>query len=283
MEWTKLTNSPGLKYAVIVILVIVCSFLFARATRFLYSKALQKWADKGKVDHTSVLFLNNAISFIVFIAASIVLFVSIPALKNFGITLFAGAGILAAIIGFASQQAFTNIISGFFIVIFKPFRVGDMIMVGDKHQGFVEDITLRHSVIRNFENRRIIIPNSVISSETILNSSIIEERVCTHVEVGISYGSNIDHAMTIMRRVIESHPNLLDGRTAQEQSENEPMVDIRVISLGEYSVILRAYAWSATPISGFVLKTDCFKLIKEAFDAEGVEIPFPYMNIVQKG
>lgn len=283
MDWTKLTNSPGLKYALIVILVVLCAFIISKTSRFLYSRGLQKWADKGRVDHTSVVFLNNAISFLVFIAASIVLFVSIPSLKQFGITLFAGAGILAAIIGFASQQAFTNIISGFFIVIFKPFRVGDTIMVGEKHQGVVEDITLRHSVIRNYENRRIIIPNSVISSETILNSSIIDEKICIHVEVGISYDSNIDHAISIMRKIVEQHPHSFDNRNAEELAANEPMVVIRVVALAEYSVNLRAYVWTNNAMDAWVLKTDCYKQIKEAFDKEGVEIPFPYMNILQKG
>ncbi|MGB0165378.1 MAG: mechanosensitive ion channel family protein [Luteibaculum sp.] len=277
-----LDNTPSLKYTLIVFLVIISAFLVSKASRFIYGRALVKWAEKGKIDQTSVKFLHNAISFIIFIAASIILFISIPALKNLGLTLFAGAGIIAAIIGFASQQAFTNIISGFFIVIFKPFRVGDIIQVGDRHQGIVEDITLRHSVIRNYENRRIIIPNSIISADTILNSSIVDEKTCMHIEVGISYGSDISKAMEIFAETISSHPLFSDNRTAEEIEKGEPEVVVRVISLGEYSVNLRAYAWALNPPDGFVLKTDVFKTIKERFDQNGIEIPFPYMNIIKR-
>ncbi|MDZ7777461.1 MAG: mechanosensitive ion channel [Bacteroidales bacterium] len=74
--------------------------------------------------------------------------------------------------------------------------------------GTVEDITLRHTVIRNFENRRIIVPNSVISSETIINSNIIEDKVCNFVEISISYDSDVDKAMALMQEEAMSHPNL---------------------------------------------------------------------------
>lgn len=277
-----LDNNSGLKYTLIVLLVILTSYIFSKITRFVYGKALVKWAENGKVDQTSVKFLNNAISFIIFIAASIILFINIPALKDIGITLFAGAGILAAIIGFASQQAFTNIISGFFIVIFKPFRVGDVVQVGELHRGVIEDITLRHSIIRNYENRRIIIPNSVISSETILNSSIVDEKTCVHIEVGIGYGSSIDKASEILVKLIEDHPLFIDNRTEEEVANGEPKVAIRIISLGEYSITLRAYAWASNPQNGFNLKSDTFKAIKETFEENDIEIPFPYRNIINR-
>jgi len=71
--------------------------------------------------------------------------------------MLAGAGILAVAVGFASQAALSNIISGVFVVIFKPFRVGDRLKINEL-TGVVEDITLRHTVIRDLENKRIIIP-----------------------------------------------------------------------------------------------------------------------------
>ncbi len=95
-------------------------------------------------------------------------------LQTISTGIFASAGIFAAIIGFASQQAFSNIVGGIFIVIFKPFRVGDFIQVGT-NIGNVEDITLRHTVIKDLQNKRIIIPNSVISTETIVNNHIEEK------------------------------------------------------------------------------------------------------------
>lgn len=87
------------------------------------------------------------------------------ALRTVATSLLAGAGILAVAVGFASQQALSNIVSGIMIVIFKPFRVNDRLNIGTTFNGIVEDITLRHTVIRDFENKRIIVPNMVISQE----------------------------------------------------------------------------------------------------------------------
>jgi small conductance mechanosensitive channel len=135
---------------------------------------------------------------------------AIPSLRTLAKSLLAGAGIVAVAIGFASQAALSNIIAGVFIVIFKPFRVKDRVTVKDTINGVIEDITLRHTVIRNFQNRRVIIPNSMISEEIIVNSDIIESKICKWIEIGISYGSDIDLAKSIMAEEAQNHP-LLPG------------------------------------------------------------------------
>jgi len=206
----------------------------------------------------------------------------IPTLKAFAITLFAGAGILVALIGFAAQEAFSNIVSGVFIVMFRPFRVGDMIKVGSLQYGIVEDITLRHTVINSFENKRIIIPNSVISSDVIINDSISDDKICKWVEIGISYDSDIDLAIKIIQEEAEKHPLSIDNRTQEMIEAGEPVIEVRVIDLDEYSVNLRAYVWLNGPLEAPRVRTDINKSVKKRFDAEGVEIPFPYRTVVYK-
>jgi len=100
-----------------------------------------------------------------------------PNLRALASSFLAGAGILAVAVGFASQHALGNIISGVFIVIFKPFRVTDRVKLREL-TGVVEDITLRHTIIRDFENKRIIIPNFLISEEIIVNSNFEDDRIC---------------------------------------------------------------------------------------------------------
>ncbi|WP_299464404.1 mechanosensitive ion channel family protein [uncultured Microscilla sp.] len=233
-----------------------------------------------KGDPTNYNFFKNAVTFSVYMVALIVIFRSIPQLRNIGNTLVASAGILAAIVGFASQQAFSNIIGGVFIVLFKPFRVGDFIKVGKENPGTVEDITLRHTIINSLENRRIVIPNSIISSATILNSSITDERVCNFVEVDIGYNANINEAIQIMTEQALKHPNCIDNRTEEEIAEGVPQILVRVITLNNYSVTLRAYVWSENSGDGFTMKCDLLKQIKEAFSKHNIEIPYPYQNVL---
>ncbi len=281
-EWVGV--SPWLMTYVIVPLgIILMAFIVIKVFRVLMQRYFEKSSAILRVDITRYKFFKNAVSFIIILVALIIIFHTIPELRALGVTLFAGAGILAIIIGFASQAAFANIISGLFIVTSKPFRVGDYIKISDEFFGTVEDITLRHTVIRNNENRRIIIPNSVINNQTIINSNIIDEKVCSLIELGISYDSSIDLAIRVIQDEVMKHPLFVDNRTDEQKAANEPQVVVRVMGFGESSVNLRAYAWAGTSFDAFVLRTDLFKLIKQRFDREGIEIPFPYRTIVMKG
>ena len=148
--------------------------------------------------------------------------------------------------------------------------------------GIVEDITLRHTVLRNFENQRIIVPNSIISEEILVNPDFINDRICKWIDIGISYDSDIDLAKEIMRDEVERHPSYLDPRSPEDIEAGEPKVVVRVLSLGEYSVNLRAWAWAKDSPEGFAMSCDLYESIKKRFDREGVEIPFPYRTLVIK-
>lgn len=273
MEWKSL---------VIIILVIVMSVFLTRVIRWFFKKSFISSADKLKVDRTSYRFFGNAASIIVWLVALGIIVSFIPKLKSLAITLFAGAGLFVAILGLAAQQAFSNIIGGIFIVIFRPFRVGDMIKVGTLDYGLVEDITLRHTIINNFENKRIIIPNSIISSETIINDSIGDVKVCRWIEVGISYDSDIDAALKIMQEEAERHPHNLDVRSEEPKKQYQPRVVARVLNFGDFSINLRAYAWCTDSLNAIQMHSDINRAIKKRFDAEGIEIPFPYRTVVFK-
>jgi small-conductance mechanosensitive channel len=264
-----------------VVLIVVAAFILEQTATFLMKRAYLH-SDQDPEDRTRYKFLRNATRLIVGILAFIGIIYSVPALKQFAFTLFAGAGILMALLGFAAQDAFSNIISGVFIVSFKPFRVGDLIRVGDKYQGVVEDITLRHTVLNTFENRRVIIPNSIISDEVITNSTIRDEATCEFIEVGISYESDLDRAMAVMAEECAAHPDCMDRRTAEELETGVPKVPVRLVLIAESSMVLRAAAWAKDPVTSRSMHFDVNRRIKLRFDKEGVEIPYPHRTITYK-
>lgn len=281
-SWKEVVNSNTIKHLIFVIVTLAVASLVLVILRKIATKLINSNADKIKVDPTNFSFLKNSLSFIIYFIALIVIFRHIPSLRSFGSALFAGAGIIAAIIGFASQKAFSNIITGIFILIFKPYRVGDVIEISNGRIGTVEEITLRHTVIKDFKNERIIVPNTVISDDIIINSSITDSKIQCRIEVGISYDSDIDLAMQIMREECEKHPLLIDNRTHEDLANDVPLVRVAVIALADFSVNLRASAWTESFSDAFQMRTDLLKIIKERFDREGVEIPFPYRTIVYK-
>jgi len=263
-------------------LVFGIAVIIARTVRYVIGRSVKIASTKLKVDPTKYSFLKNTVEFLVYIIALIIVFNSIPKLKSYGTALFAGAGVLAAIVGFASQAAFSNIVSGIFIVIFRPFSVGDRVRVGQLYAGDVEDITLRHTVIKDFENRRIVIPNSVINNETIINSSLTSERLCMFVEIGIAFDSDVDQAMRIMQEEAMKHPECEDNRTPEEVEAGEPQVVVRLINITETALQLRAYAWSKDSSSGFRLKCDMFRNVKKRFDEAGIFLAYPQRMIYVK-
>lgn len=265
------------------LIVLVVAFVLGRVVRMLLGRFFRSAAMKLNVDPTRYNFFKNASDFLIYLIAIVIIFRSIPALRAFGDTLLTGAGILAAIVGFASQSAFSNIVSGIFLVIFRPFSVGDRVKIGQLYSGDVEDITLRHTVIKDFENRRIVIPNTVISNEVILNSTIIDEKVCMFIELGISHEANISQAQAIIQEEAMKHPYCIDNRSDAEKAKGEHAVMVRVMGFTEVATQLRGYAWARNPNDGFDLKCDLHKSIKERFDREGIALAVPLRMIAYKG
>ncbi|MBK8612319.1 MAG: mechanosensitive ion channel family protein [Flavobacteriales bacterium] len=264
-----------------VVLIVVAAFILEQTATFLMKRAYLR-SNQDPEDRTRYRFLRNATRLIVGILAFIGIIYSVPSLKHFAVTLFAGAGILVALLGLAAKDAFGNIISGVFIVSFKPFRVGDLIRVGDTYQGVVEDITLRHTVLNTFENRRVIIPNAIISDEVITNSTIRDEATCEFIEVGIGYESDLDRAMAVMAEECEQHPDCLDRRTPDDMERGMAKVPVRLVQIAESSLILRAAAWAKDPVVARSMHYDLNRIIKLRFDKEDIELPYPHRTITYK-
>lgn len=278
---TDVTNM-SLRSLIIILFIILFTFFINRLIISAMRRYFKRESRSLKVDPTKYRFLRHLLTAAIYIAGFSLVIYMIPSLRTVAISLFAGAGILAVIVGFASQAAFANIVNGVFIVIFKPFRVGDRVAIGPDVTGVVEDITLRHTVIRTYEHRRVIIPNSVISNEKIENADLGDSKVCKFVDFGISYDSDVDLAKRIMQEEAQKHPKCIDNRTAAEKKEKKPKVRVRVLGMGDSSVNLRAWVWAKDASDAFVAGCDLYESIKKRFDEEGVEIPFPYRTVVMK-
>lgn len=267
------------------VLLIVGTITVVSVLSYIFRKLLKTLIDKNSqvlgVSPTAFVFIKNSISLVLYLFGIFWIFYKIPYFKSLGSALFAGAGIFTAIIAFASQKAFSDIIGGLFILIFKPFRVNDIIEVAN-YKGTVEEITLRHTVIKNYEFRRVVIPNSIISSDSLVNSTITDEKIRKHIEFGIAYDADLDLAISIIRAEIEKHPDFIDNRSAKELEKNEPPVLIRVVQWADSAIIIKAYAWSLNNDVAFGLQCDVLYSVKKAFDRAGIEIPYPHRTIVYK-
>ena len=261
----------------ILVVTVVIAYLFNRV----YSGVIKRSTFEMQNDPTNYKFLKHLILALIYVVGLSLAVFAIPSLRALASSILAGAGILAVSVGFASQHALSNIISGFFIVVFKPFKINDRLNVRN-YNGTVEDITLRHTVIRDWENKRIVIPNTVISDEVIVNSDFGEQKIIKWIELSITYDSNLDLAKEIMQEEVKSHPKHLDFRTPEDIEAGVPEVPVRVIALNDSAVVLRAWAWASGAADAFELYCDVLESTKKRFDAEGVEFAFPHRTIIMK-
>lgn len=263
-----------LNITIFVIVVFLIAWLISRIVRYFIRKIIKKRNQSRQRDYstTSLKFLMNSVKFFAAIIGFLIIIFSVPIFRAKATLIFSGAGILAAIIGFAAQAAISNLIAGAFIVIFKPFRVGDFIRLDDLRVGIVEDITLRHTVINNFENKRLIIPNSVISTESVLNHTIEDSKVLSFNNFNIGLYADIDLARKIIQEEIQKLDFTIDNPESNI-SKDKSNADVRFISTDDHKILLRAYIWMSEPFSEYRNRAILFENVHKRFIAEGIEMP----------
>ena len=274
--------TQNLRKIIWLTLVAVFTIGLAASVKLIFDRFIREAAREEGKDPTTYKFLNYISTALIYVVGISLATYAFPQLQIIAKSALAGAGILAVVIGVASQEAIANVVGGIFIVFYKPFRVGDVLRISDDLVGEVEDITLRHTVIKNYQNKRIVVPNAIINKEMLVNYDLGQRRTCQWIEIGISYDSDIDLAKQIMEEEALAHPNLIDDRTPMAIANGDPKVIIRVIGLNDSAVTLRAWAWARDFPSAFVMKCELLESIKKRFDAEGVEIPFPHRTLVFK-
>ncbi len=263
----------------IMLKVLLCILL-----TYLVSDLSKKMWYRNPKNNTMLFrkFIFNISQVIIYLVGGLCAIGQIPMLSNVVQTVLAGSGIFALAVSLSAQESIKSILGGFFITIFKPIEVGDRItLVNSKITGDVEDITLRHTIIRTFTNTRIVVPNATVNDEIIENSNIVDAKVSSFVDIWVAYESDIDQAMEIMASVIGSHPLYLDIRT-EEEKETVPKVTVYVRELGGSGIALRASMWTTTVSENYTACSEVRLQIKKSFDAAGIEIPYTKYTILQQ-
>ncbi|MFB6135545.1 MAG: mechanosensitive ion channel family protein [Halobacteriaceae archaeon] len=172
-------------------------------------------------------------------------------------------------VGFALQEVIRNFVAGVFIYTDRPFRIGDWIE-WDDNAGVVEDISLRVSRVRTFDNELLTVPNSELTDGVIKNP-VAKDKLRLQFLFGIGYDDDIDEATDIIVAEAEDHEEILD----------DPGVSVRLTELGDSYVGLKSRFWIADPSrSDFVkVRSEYVQRVKERFDEAGIDIPYPIRTL----
>ncbi len=249
-----MTYAPKVLLAIITL--IIGMWLINRFVRVLDSKL-------GKKDPTLNTFLCGLFSAIL----KTLLLISVASMVGIATTSFiAIIGAAGLAVGLALQGSLGNFAGGVLILLFKPFKVGDVI----EAQGFlgsVREISILYTIVDTFDNRRVVIPNGQLSNSSLTNMSVYDTRRCD-MSFGIGYGDDIDKAKAIVLRLISE----------DERAMKDPAPLVVVGSLGDSSVNLTVRAWTKAG-DLWPFNWDMQERVKKAFDAEGISIPFPQRDV----
>ncbi len=193
--------------------------------------------------------------------------------------LLKGSALVVAILGFAGQAAISDIICGLLISLNKPFEIGDRIIIEGEEPGIVEDITLRHTVIRIYDDIRIIVPNSELNAKTVTNTSYRNmERRGIHLQYSVSYDTDVHRAMDLIRDCVVESPYTLSVENNGIIEDSGP---VYFLKYADSALLLDTTIWITRTTSTYTAITDVNLRVNTAFKENGIEIPYNYVNVVE--
>lgn len=258
-ERITLAIAMALNVVYAVVILVVALFIAAWARRRV--EALTRRYPKA--DATLFGFLGSLVKYVILAMAAIFV------LNRFGIqttSLVAVIGAAGLAIGLALQGTLSNLAAGVMLVMFRPFRVGDFIEAGGQTGG-VREISLFYTELATYDGLQIIVPNSDIWASAIKNYSANPTRMMD-MTIGVSYGSDLQKAQEVLERIATSDPRAL--------ADPAPFVKVKELGASSVDFVFRVWAVRA---DWWALKCDLTRRIKEEFDANGIDIPFPTQTL----
>ena len=247
-----LNHGPDVIYAIVI-------FIVGRYVARGFKNLAVRMMTHANYDHTVITFVSQLIYY------AIMALVLLSALNKAGIptnSFLAAFGAFGLAVGLALQNNLSNFASGLLILIFKPFKAGDWIAVGGV-EGSVKGIQMMNTAITTKDNKTIFIPNSIITSSQVTNSSYQEDRYITFF-FDIGYQNDHHKAIALLKQVFQDDKRILNADT----------LEIGIREFAENSVRIAAFPRVAKA-DYYPVYYDIMSKVKDTFDANGIDIPYP--------
>ena len=252
-------------YAVIAIVVTTIILL-------IYGKFVKNRL-KAK-NNLTIRFTQNIIRVAIILIAVIWVLVSSTATTDIDKVLFQGTATLGAVFGLAAQPVLGDFFSGIAITLNRPFEIGDWIELENGTAGVVADITPRHVVLRSLGTVEIIVPNSKINALMLKDTSFKKLR-SVKMDFNVAYGTDVEKASEVIK-------NEIINSELTVPAKNDEYSDVFFESFADSSLVLTTIVYFKQSTSGLAVKNDVNKRVNDAFNKEGIEIPFNYVNVVMQ-
>ena len=246
--------------ALILVAGLWLAFFISRIVR---TKALEH----PRIDATLAAFLSTMLRY------ALIILVLLIVLQQFGVqttSLVAVLGASALAVGLALQGTLTNVASGIMLAIIRPYHIGDFVEINGR-EGTVIDLDLFFTRLRSPDEQIVMVPNGQATANSIVNHTQNGRRRCV-ITIGIGYEDDIDRGLDVMKDIM----------VGDSRAFADPPPWFRLKDLGDYAVNIQGRAWVPAEQHGRY-KSEMTKLIKEAFDREGIDMPYPHTVELSKG
>ncbi|EAS63785.1 small-conductance mechanosensitive channel MscS [Photobacterium angustum] len=261
-NWLSDNQDLLIQYAVNLVSALLILFIGNMIVKAV-AGAVAKVLRKKEMDNAVVEFIHGLVRYLLFVI------VLIAALSRIGVqtaSVVAVIGAAGLAVGLALQGSLSNFAAGVLIVAFRPFKSGDFVEVAGV-SGAVESIQIFSTELRTPDNKTVVVPNSSIIGNPITNYSRNATRRID-LTIGVSYSADLQKTKEVLKRVV----------TADERVLKDPEPTIGVVALADSSVNFVVRPWVNTP-DYWAVYFDLNQAIKEELDKEGIEIPFPQMDV----
>ena len=193
-------------------------------------------------------------------------------LKHFNydiLSLVTALGVTSLAIGLAAKDTLANMISGFTLMLDRPFRVGDRVQLASGEIGDVVEIGLRSTRIKTLDSNVLVVPNTELVNTKVINQCYPDKTIRGRIKIGIAYRSDIDKAKQVMLDIARFHKQVL----------KEPVPFVQFTEFGDSALILLMFYWVYNCFDLFVIQDEINSQIKKRFEQEGIEIPYPVRTV----
>ncbi len=266
-------NSSWVVSLIAFILVLALTWVLTRVNHMVF-KGLQK-----KKEGLHLLLFERITSAVILVAGTILAFSVFGGLTSVWKTLLGGTAIASAVLAFAAQDAIKDILAGLMISLYKPFEIGNRVEFEDGTVGIIKDITMRHIVVQGMDSQRVIIPNSKVNAMCVKNYSYHADHRSAPFTFHIAYGSDVEKAMAVIRQAVMDSEYTIPGKETATGPEYNP---VYFTAYEDSSLRLTTTVYYEPTVATELLLTDVNLRVYKALEKNGIEIPYPYFNIVQK-
>ncbi|MBT8044475.1 MAG: mechanosensitive ion channel [Verrucomicrobiae bacterium] len=229
----------------------------------LLCKGLQKWFEKTEFDEALETFIHSLVS----IALKVILVITCAGIAGFPTTSFVAVlGAAGLAVGMALSGTLQNFAGGVLILILKPFKVGDVIET-QGHTGKVRSIQIFNTIINTADNKRIILPNGPVATDSLVNYSA-ENKRRVDFTFGIGYDDDIDKARSVLTSLIEADTRI--------DKDPEPFIAVQALADSSVNLVVRVWANSS---DYWGVHFDLNENVKKTFDQEGISFPYPQTDV----